>query len=135
MVHLWIVFCRSVLEQSCVLWDSGLTQENREDLERTQKTFEKLVLEEDYKNYSHAFKVLGLEKLETRRKALVLSFAKSGIEDGVLNDLFPHRTKNHTMQTRKREHYKVTHAYTERFRFSSIVTMQRMLNDDRRNNP
>ena len=71
MVHLWIVFCRSVLEQSCVLWDGGLTQENREDLERTQKTLL----------------------------------------------------------------YKVTHAYTERFRFSPIVTMQRMLNDDRRNNP
>ena len=102
MVHLWIVFCRSVLEQSCVLWDSRLTLENREDLERTQKTFEKLVLKEDYKNYSHAFKVLGLEKLETRRKALTLSFAKSGIDDGVLNDQFSHRIKNHTMQTRKR---------------------------------
>ena len=25
MVHLWIVFCRSVLEQSCVVWHSSLT--------------------------------------------------------------------------------------------------------------
>ena len=41
MVHLWIVYCRSVLEQSCVLWDSGLTKENIEDLERTQKSFTK----------------------------------------------------------------------------------------------
>jgi hypothetical protein len=61
MVHLWKVFCRSVLEQSCVLWDSGLSLENREDLERTQKVFAKLVLEEDYKNYKNALDVLGIE--------------------------------------------------------------------------
>jgi hypothetical protein len=27
MVHLWTVFCRSVVEQSCVVWHSSLTQE------------------------------------------------------------------------------------------------------------
>ena len=37
MVHLWKLFCRSILEQTCVLWDSGLTEQNRNDLERTQK--------------------------------------------------------------------------------------------------
>ena len=75
---------------------------------------------------------MGLEKLETRRKTLSLRFVKSGIEDGILNDLFPHRTKTHTMHTRKDEYFKVTHAYTERFRNSPILTMQRLLNDDRR---
>ena len=48
MVHLWVVFCRSVLEQSCVVWHSSLTQENREDMERLQKTFCKLVLKDKY---------------------------------------------------------------------------------------
>ena len=42
MVHLWKLFCRSILEQTCVLWDSGLTEQNRNDLERTQKTFTNL---------------------------------------------------------------------------------------------
>ena len=37
MVHLWIVFCCSVIEQSCVVWHGSLTQENRDNLERTQK--------------------------------------------------------------------------------------------------
>ena len=45
-------------------------------LERTQKTLAKLVLEEDYRNYSHALEVLGLEKLETKRKAETLRFEK-----------------------------------------------------------
>ena len=46
MVHLWVIFCRSVLEQSCVVWHSSLTQENIEDLERCQKIFTNLVLKE-----------------------------------------------------------------------------------------
>ena len=25
MVHLWIIFCRSVLEQSCVVWGTSIT--------------------------------------------------------------------------------------------------------------
>ena len=37
MVHLWIVYCRSKLEQSAVVWAGSLTQENKDDLERTQK--------------------------------------------------------------------------------------------------
>ena len=41
MVHLWVVFCRSVVEQSCVVWHSSLTKENNDDLARTQKTFQK----------------------------------------------------------------------------------------------
>ena len=50
MVHFWTLFCRSVLEQSCVLWHTSLTQENSEDLERTQKSFVKMVLKNKYKN-------------------------------------------------------------------------------------
>ena len=44
MVHFWITYCRSALEQSAVLWSSSLSQENKDDLERTQKSFAKLVL-------------------------------------------------------------------------------------------
>ena len=29
MIHLWVVYCRSVLKQSAVLWQRGLTEENR----------------------------------------------------------------------------------------------------------
>ena len=39
MVHLWKIFCRSVLEQSCVVWHTSLTQDNIDDLERTQNPF------------------------------------------------------------------------------------------------
>ena len=40
-----------------------------------------------FKNCSQALAVLGLEKLETRKKILTLRFAKSGIDDCIINDL------------------------------------------------
>ena len=80
MVHLWILFCRSVLEQSCVLWNNSLTLENIENLERPQKSFAKMVLKEKYKNYENALIILNLETLEKRRAELCLKFAKAGIK-------------------------------------------------------
>ena len=44
MVQLWKTYCRSVPEQSAVVLQAGLTNENRKDLERTKKTFTKLIL-------------------------------------------------------------------------------------------
>ena len=78
MVHLWILFCRSVIEQSCVVWTTTLNQENIEDLERTQKTFAKLVLREKYQNYEEALLKLNLDSLELRRTNLGLKFHKLG---------------------------------------------------------
>ena len=130
MVHLWIVFCRSVLEQSCVVWGHSLTQENKDDLERTQKTFAKMVLKEKFKNYENAQIILNLDSLEQRRNLLYLKFAKSGLKNKNLNDLFPTNNKEHKMNTRSNEKFKVQFANTERFKKSSIITMQKMLNED-----
>ena len=87
MVHLWkVFFCRSILEQWCVIWDSGLTQENRNYLERTQKTYLKLILEEDYLNYENALKISQLETLDKLRKKTDVEFR---LADGMLTDLIP----------------------------------------------
>jgi hypothetical protein len=119
MVHLWKVFCRKILEQSCVLWDSGLIKENRNNLERTQKTFLKLILEENYKNYENALNTCQLESLEKHRKILTLRFAQTSLADGHFRDLFPVRNKSHQMKTRNSRKFKVFHANTERYRKSS----------------
>ena len=128
MVELWKTFCRSILEQTCVVWDSGLTNKNIEDLERTQKTFVKLIMEEDYRSYTSSLKFLNLETLEKRRKSILLKFAKTSISDGHFRDLFQRRKKTHSMETRNIEKYRVFHANTERYKNSPILTMQRMLN-------
>ena len=67
LVHMWIVMCRSKLEQACVVWHSSLTKENSEDLERIQKSFAKLVLQEKYITYEEALIRLNLNSLADRR--------------------------------------------------------------------
>ena len=134
MVHLWILFCRSVLEQSCVVWGTSLTQENIDDLERSQKTFAKLVLRERYRDYDNALIILNLDSLQIRRQEMCLKFAKSGIKNGKLNDLFPINNKIHKMKTREDDKYQVQFANTGRLKQSSIITMQNMLNDDAKKN-
>ena len=133
MVHFWILFCRSVLEQSCVVWGPSLTQENIEDLERTQKSFAKLVLKQNYKTYNQALIQLNLESLEVRRKQMYLKFAKNGIFNNTLTDLFPKNTKEHQMKTRNVDKFKVNFANTERLKHASIITMQKLLNEDAKN--
>jgi hypothetical protein len=123
MVHLWIVFCRSVLQQSCVMWHSSLAQENREDLEKTQKTFCKLKLKEK------SLMQLNLDSLDEIRKIFCVKFAKSGIRYEKLNDLFPTNQKEHDMKTRKAEKYNINFANTERLKKGSIITMQTYLNE------
>ena len=127
MTHFWILFCRSVLEQSCVVWGTSLNQENKNDLERTQKTFCKLVLKEKYKNYENAILKLNLDTLENRRKELILRFAKNGIKKNTLND------KKHEMNKRSNEKYAVDFAFTDRMKNGSVITMQKLLNEDAKN--
>ena len=71
-----------------------------------------------------------MDTLERRRQDLCLRFAKDGIKHNKLNDLFPTNTKEHNMKTRNNKRYQVEFANTERYKKSSIVTMQNMLNEE-----
>ena len=129
MVHLWIVFCRSTLEQSAVVWASSLTQDNKDDLERTQKCFAKLILRKEYNEddqnaYEIALTKLNLQTLEQRRKKLCLRFAKNCIKNEILSDLFPENNNVYENKTRFHEKYQVLHADTDRMRKSRIIYMQ-----------
>ena len=128
MTHLWITYCRSTLEQSAVLWASSLSEENKEDLERLQKCFIKLIFSKKYRSenensYKELLLKLNLEPLEVRRDLLSLKFAKDCIKFNKLKDLFPENSKEHCMETRHQEKYKVLHANTERLKTSSIIHM------------
>ena len=60
---IYILFVRSLLEQSATVWHSSLTQEDSENLERVQKTALKVILQQNYKNYQNALNTLNLENL------------------------------------------------------------------------
>ena len=103
-----------------------------EDLERTQKSFTKMILNEKYKTYDNALLMLNLDSLQIRRTALTLKFAKTGIKHKKLDDLFPENKKQHKMETRNTDKFQTIFANTSRLQNSSIPTMQACLNADER---
>ena len=126
---IYVLFIRSLLEQSATVWHSSLTEENRNDLERIQKTAVKIILGDRYRNYEQALLEIDLENLDDRRTSLCLTFAKKCCRNPQTSNMFPKNVKMHNMDTRKQELYKVQHAKTERLQKSSIIFMQNLLND------
>ena len=55
MVDIWKTYCRSILEQSAIVWGPSLTEQNKSDLERTQQSFVKLVSRNKYTNYEESY--------------------------------------------------------------------------------
>ena len=131
---LYILFIRSILEQSATVWHSSLTEENISDLERVQKSAIKVILQEKYNGYQNGLAQLGLEDLKSRREQLCLDFAKKCTKNKKLSHMFPINNKSHDMNTRREDFYKVQHANTGRLQKSPIIYMQKLLNDDLQKN-
>ena len=132
---IYLLYIRSILEQSSVVWHSSLTQENSEDLERVQKAAVKLILGKNYENYEDALIQADLESLKARREELCKKFAKKCVSSDNMRvkSLFPEKIKVHTMATRDEEHYQVKHANTGRLMKSAVPFMQRLLNLEENN--
>ena len=117
------------MEQSATDWHSSLTQENIDDLERVQKCAVRIMLGNKYNGYKDGLLKLDIENLSERREELCLNFARKCIKNPNTKQIFPENVKNHPMKTRMEERFKVNHANTERFRKSSIIYMQHLLNE------
>ena len=117
------------MEQSCVVWHSGLTDEESCDLERVQKVACKVILKERYVHYDQALEFLNLKKLSERRSELCLRFAKKCLKVDKTKGMFPLNDCN-LLENRHREKYYVQHATTGRLRDSALPQMQRALNLD-----
>ena len=117
------MYIRNLLEQSCVVWHSSLTVEDKTKLERVQKASLRIILSDEYSGYEHALQQLRLETLDQRRIQLCLKFAKSCLKNPQTSSMFPVNAHG------KREKYQVQYARTERLKQSAIPYMQRLLNN------
>ena len=126
LIEIYILYIRSILEQSAVVWHSSLTVGEQLDLERVQKVALRLILKDDYTSYSEALELTGLDSLKTRRKKLCLNFAKKCVKNEATSDIFPLNPSN--VDTRQPEMYNVVHARTDRLAKSAIPYMARLLN-------
>ena len=127
--NIYILFVRSQLEQSAVVWHSSLTEQNRNDLERVQKSALKVILGEKYQSYNKALIELNLETLEERRNTLCLRFAQKCLTNEKNQQMFPLSKKIHSMETRKSEEFEVQYAKTDRLKNSAKIYMQNLLNE------
>ena len=130
MKTIYILFIRSLLEQSATVWHSSLTEQDSAELERVQKSAVRIILGNRYVGYKKSLQKLGLLSLNERREELCLNFARKCLKNPRTEHMFPLNVKSHQMTTRKNEKYKVQYANTERFRKSSIIYMQHLLNQN-----
>ena len=127
--QIYISYIRSILEQSCTVWHSSLTEENSNSLERVQKAAVKIILGNGYvNNYNDALIKADLQTLNDRRETLCKNFAKKCLNNEKTDDIFKKNKKIHKMKTKNPNKYQIQHAYTERFKKSAIPYMRRLLN-------
>ena len=125
---IYVLYVRSVLEHSSVVWHSSLTDENSEDLERIQKSAMKIILGNKYIDYKSALNYLQLDNLHDRRRELCERFAQKCLKNEKTKNMFPLSKKQHTMKMRNSEKYHVQFAKTTRLQNSPIIYMQNLLN-------
>ena len=125
------VYCkqiRSVLEYAAVVWHPGLTAANITSIERVQKACLAIILGQRYISYSNALQVAALDRLDTRREALCLKFARNSIRNPKFSNWFVEDVKI-TNTRRLKKNLKDVHTRTRRFKQSTIPYLTQLLNE------
>ena len=131
LIHIYILYIRSVVEQSCVVWASSITIVESTSIERVQKIAFRIIYGERYHSYENALLQSKLPTLAERRTKLCLNFALKCVQNSKTSQMFP---LNPPSSTRQSERYRVPHAYTERYMKSAIPNMARQLNQYSKSN-
>ena len=74
LIHIYILYVRSLLEYCSVVWHSTLTGEMSQNLENVQKLCLKVIMGHQYNGYQNALEFCGLSSLSDRRKEKCLKF-------------------------------------------------------------
>ena len=101
-------------------------------IERVQKVCLKILLSEQYTDYSSALKYFNITSLSDRREKRILDFCHRAIKHNQHTNMFPISEKftvnNHSI--RNQEKYKVNFAHTEAYKNSFLPYAQRKLNEE-----
>ena len=127
LIHIYVIFIRSVLEQSCVVWGPAITDSEAKSIERIQKICLYIIYQDKYGSYENALKLSNLPKLDERRTQLSLRFALKCAANEKTKHMFPMNETD--SQTRNPEKYLVPFAYHNRLKKSAIPEMARQLNE------
>ena len=117
---------RCVLEFGVPVWNSSITKDESLDIERVQKAFLHIALQDQYSDYNTALKTTSLDSLEKRRLNLCITFAKRTAKHEKHKHWFEKATFKNTRS--KKPIYKTPFCRLERYRNSPIPYLTRLLN-------
>ena len=128
LVDIYTKHVRSILELAVPAWHSGLTVKESVDIERVQKAALRIILSNEYNNYTSALETCNLSSLKERRIKLCLKFANKS-----------EKHPKHTKWFKRNERIKVTRhkqptfcpvfSRTKRFENSPLSYLTKLLND------
>ena len=126
LVQIYILFIRSVTEQSSVVWSSSITDEESQALERTQKVALRLIYRQDYQSYNNALSLSKLTTLSERREMLLYKFGVKTYKNPKTTHMIKMNKPNRKL--RNQEKFRVESARTERFLKSPLNAVAHLLN-------
>ena len=94
MIDIYILYIRSLVERSAVVWRSSITQDKRLEIERVQKVAIRIIMKVNYVNYEISLCITELPTLEERRDHLSFTFAKKCIKSEKTSHMFPFKRWN-----------------------------------------
>jgi hypothetical protein len=127
LIDVYKLFIRSCVEYCSVAFNSSLTIELSDKLERIQKTCLKVILGEMYVSYMAALEMCNIETLSSRREKRCLNFSLKCLKNQRTSRFFPLKP-DHGPNMRESEVYTVNFAKTSTYRDSAIPYCQRLLN-------
>ncbi|KAI8484735.1 ATP-dependent Lon protease pim1 [Branchiostoma belcheri] len=89
LVLVYIGFIRPVLEYACQVWHPGLTVAECQSIERVQRRACRIILGQNYSNYSSALSELSLSTLSQRRHELCRKYAESLLKSPIYRNWLP----------------------------------------------
>ena len=127
LVQVYITRVRSILEFAAPVFHSSLTRIQSHKVETVQKKAFAIILGKDYCSYESSLSNLELERLDSRREKLCLSFAKKCLDNPNHQLMFPPNvTARDNMRNPKP--YLEPQCNTSRYYNSSLPYMTRLLN-------
>ena len=126
LLEVFKIFIRGRLEYCAPVWNPTLTEEDKEDIERIQKTALKIILGESYGGYETALDMCQLTTLEDRRESLCLNFALKCLSNENHKNMFP-ETNNELLHHPTK--FQVPLCLHERYRKSPIPYLTNLLNE------
>ena len=128
LLIIYKLFIRCLTEYCSVVWHSSLTESQKDDIERIQRVCLRVILDDDYVDYSTARGICQLESLESRRELKCLNYGLMAIRHPKHKTMFPMKQPNKYYSLRKEDPFIVNSSRTNYYAVSSVPYVQRKLN-------